>query len=269
METLLNQIDNKNEFTAFAYHMKGQPTLDLPVSMELDIITLPMREPHFMIISGNEHPEAVAAIRDWAHWVRTMAPPCHLVAGARIIVSDQDGTRNEPSMTRFSPSHRAGSSYTFATPYILISTELTPRRPSQSALRKQDDPTVDEYGRKITPLIGDEEVLRQIGVWSVHMADQLWPDEGEGSWSDRVWQSLRTDQDPSRVRADLHPIEEVLDAFVEFASCYLRNSHFQRLADMEACMFHTQEFARICSGELGAEIMERSDHLWTGKGAKG
>lgn len=115
----------------------------------------------------------------------------------------------------------------------------------------------------------EEEVMRQIGVWTIHMADQLWPGDGdEGSWSDRVWQSLREDQDPTRITTDLHPIEEILDTWVEFALPFLRNSRMVQLAFLEGVTFHTQEFARLLNGSLTAEIMEHADQLWA-KGSMG
>ncbi|RVH69143.1 hypothetical protein CN198_13830 [Sinorhizobium meliloti] len=264
MQTLLNQIDSSNTFPAFAYWMNGMGSSNDPVSTETEVITLPIKQPDFEIVAGDEHPEAPSFVRDYANMVRTMAPACQLLAGARIILEDQDGLYASPSWLGFGRGKRAGSNLAYSIPHILISTELTPRRPSATLLRRQVDPTVDEYGRKITALIGEEELLRQIAVWVIHEADRLWPGDGEeGSWSHRVWESIRADQDPSRLNEQLSPMDYILDAFVEFALAYLRNSRFQLFAHMDGVMYHTQEFARICAGELAAEIMEHGDQLWS------
>ncbi len=270
MTILANGLEKTEMLDGFAYSMKGEPDPARPVSSVLDITALPMREPDFEIIAGDEHPEAPSFMRDFADCVRTMAPPCQLPGGPRIILENEYGPYVSPSRMRIAKGRRPGSRFTFNIPHILVSTELTPRRPSQSALRRQVDPTVDEYGRKITQLFGEEEVFRQIAVWIIHEADRIWPgDEETGSWSVRVWESLRADQDPSRLNPDLQPVEEILDAFVEFAVTYMRHSHLKRFPFMEDVMFHTVEFARICSGELGREIMEHGDQLWTGKGPEG
>lgn len=265
MTVLLNAIDRSDQTTfAAGYSMQGEPDPARPVSKDLEVIILPIREPHFEIAAGDEHPEAPSFLRDYADIVRCMAPLAALMGGAKIIVQDGGRYQIVPSSLRFAPGQRVGSRLKYWLPYILISTALTPIRPNPSQMQRMANAPVDSFGRPITSLIGIEELLRQIGLYIAHEADRLWPGDNETpKWSDRVWQSLRADQDPSRIVSDLHPIEDTLDAFVEFALAYLRNSHLARLAVMDDCMFHTLEFARIVTGALGREIAEFGDQLWS------
>lgn len=264
MTMLHNGIEKSEQTTfAFGYSMKGQPDQWHSVTQELDILTLPIREPYFEIMAGDEHPEAPSFMRDYANMVRCMAGSCALMGGAKIVIQDGGKYRAVPSAMRFAPGRRPGSRLTYRQPYILISTALTPFRPTPSQVRKMTGNPVDSTGRPVTNLIGAEEVLRQIGVWAVHEADRIWPgDKNTSTWSDRVWQSLREDQDPSRMTPDVDPNEEILDAFVEFVLVYLRNAALARNAVMDDVPFHTHEFARIATGMFAREIAEHGDQLW-------
>lgn len=226
---------------------------------------LPIRQPDYEIISGDEHPEAHSFMRDYANMVRCMAGPCELVGGPTVHVPDDKGRRKAvPSALMLLKDRRMGSNLVYRKPVILISTALTPFRPTPTqAGRLNGDKVVDRAGRPITDLIGVEEVLLQIGVWAIYEANRIWPgDEDTPSWLDRVWESLREDEDPCRMTTGLDPDEEVVDAFIEFTLTYLRNAALARNAIMDDVPFHTHEFARIATGMFAREIAERGDQLW-------
>lgn len=78
-------------------------------------------------------------------------------------------------------------------------------------------------------------------------------------WCDRVWQSLRADQDANRLVCDLHPIEDILDG----SPSPISGTHLARLSVMDEIMFHTLEFAQIITGALGREIARYGDQSWS------
>ncbi|NEI24089.1 hypothetical protein GUK30_32605 [Rhizobium leguminosarum] len=247
----------------YAYYMRGQPDADRPVSMETEIIELPKLMQRYHVLPGDSHPEAASSVRDYAEIVRSMAPPCGLIAGPEIMIH-QEGRKfsEEASWLHFAKGTKPGSKYTFRTPQILISTKLTPKRPPQECMPDRGSP-VDAHGRKITNLIGREQVLLQVIHWIMIEADRIWPGDDETpKWTLRVWQSLREDQDVSMLEEQLTVEEQISNAFLTFALGYLQNSHFGRFAAMEDIPFHTKEFARIVVGLLGREIAEHGDQLW-------
>ncbi|ANL12055.1 MULTISPECIES: hypothetical protein [unclassified Rhizobium] len=244
---------------SFAHFMRGQPDPRREVSMECEIVQLPKLMPRFHILPGDAHPEAPSFVRDYAEIVRSMAPPCELIAGPKVMV---DKRGSVPSHLHYAKGKRPGSSYLFRKPQILISTMLTPKRPPQDVTPSSGVP-VDDYGRPITNLIGREQVLMRVINWIMVEADRIWPGDDElPKWSVRVWESLREDQDISMLEAELCVEEQIGNAFVTFALGYLQNSHFGRFAVMEDIAFHTREFARVVTGILGREIAEHGDQLW-------
>lgn len=251
--------------SAFGYWMPGQHAPDSPVPQEFEIMQLPIRKPDYEIMAGDEHPEARSFMRDFANMVSCMAGPCSLLGGPRPVMRDDNGNLLAvTSAMLFAPGRRPGSHLVYRQPLIMISTALTPFRLTPTQVRRANGgKVVDGAGRPVTDLIGAEEVLLQIGVWAIHEANRIWPgDRNTSRWLDRVWQSLREDQDPCRMTPDLEPIEEVLDAFVEFAVTYLRNAALARNAVMDDVPFHTHEFARIATGMFAREIAEHCDQLW-------
>ncbi|MBA1343903.1 hypothetical protein [Rhizobium sp. WYCCWR 11146] len=182
----------------YAYYMRGQPDADRPVSMETEIIELPKLMKRYHVLPGDGHPEAASFVRDYAEIVRSMAPPCELIAGPRIMVHKEGKTfSSKPSWLHFAKGKKPGSHYTFRTPQILISTRLTPKRPPQECMPPSGIP-VDIHGRRITNLIGREQVLLRVIHWIMIEADRIWPGDDETpKWTLRVWQSLREDQDVS------------------------------------------------------------------------
>lgn len=265
--TIIQALEKPEPTTfAFGYWMPGQPDPDSPVPLEPEVLELPIRKPDYEILAGDEHPEAPSFMRDFANMVRCMAGPCELVGGPTVQIPDGKGRRKTvTSDMLFVPVRKPGSSLVFRKPIILISTALTPFRPTPTQNRNMEGGKVaDSAGRPITDLIGAEEVLLQIGVYAIYEANRIWPgDKDTPSWLDRVWQSLREDQDPCRMTTDLDPIEEILDAFVEFALTYLRNAALARNAVMDDVPFHTHEFARIVTGMFAREIAEHGDQLWS------
>lgn len=248
----------KQKTFAFGYLLPGQPAPDNPTPMDFEIVELPITKPDFEIRSGDEHPEAASSMRHFAEIVRCMASPCVLIGGPKPFIRDGGKLAAVTSDLIYVPVRRSGSNLLNRQPYILISTALTPFRPTPSQVRRMNGSRVtDSAGLPVSDLIGVEELLLQVGVWAAHEANRIWPD-----WLDRVWQSLRDDADPSRIVAGLEPIEEVLDAFVEFAITFLRNAALARSAVSDDVPFHTHEFARIVTGMFAREIMEHGDHLW-------
>ncbi|MGO7266023.1 hypothetical protein [Rhizobium johnstonii] len=247
----------------YAFYMRGQPDADHPVSMETEIVELPKLMQRYHVLPGDGHPEAASFVRDYAEIVRSMAPPCELIAGPRIMVHKEGRTfSSKPSWLHFAKGNKPGSHYTFRTPQILISTRLTPKRPPQECMPPSGIP-VDIHGRRITNLIGREQVLLRVIHWIMIEADRIWPGDDETpKWTLRVWQSLREDQDVSMLEEQLTVEEQISNAFLTFALGYLQNSHFGRFAAMEDIPFHTKEFARIVVGLLGREIAEHGDQLW-------
>ncbi|WP_425624882.1 hypothetical protein [Agrobacterium radiobacter] len=264
--TMLQALDATEPTTfAFGYRMQGQPDPDSPVSMEHDVLGLPIRHPDYEILAGEGHPEAPSFMRDYANMVRCMAGPCELVGGPTVQVPDDKGKRKTvPSDLLFVKARRPGSNLVYRKPVILISTTLTPSRPTPTQARRANGgKVVDSAGLPVTDLIGAEEVLLQIGVWAIYEANRIWPGDDETpSWLDRVWQSLHEDQDPSRMTPGLDRDEEVVDAFIEFALTYLRNAALARNAVMDDIPFHTQEFARIVTGNFAREVAEYGEQLW-------
>ncbi|MGR9293615.1 hypothetical protein ACU8OS_35205 (plasmid) [Rhizobium leguminosarum] len=253
----------EQQVDSFAFYMRGQPDPTREVSMECEIVQLPKLMPRFHILPGDAHPEAPSFVRDYAEIVRSMAPPCELIAGPKVMVHKSGTTfTSKPSHLHFAKGKRPGSSYLFRKPQILISTMLTPKRPPQDVTSSSGVP-VDDYGRPITNLIGREQVLMRVINWIMVEADRIWPGDDElPKWSIWVWESLREDQDISMLEAELSVEEQIGNAFVTFALGYLQNSHFGRFAVMEDIAFHTKEFARAVTGILGREIAEYGDQLW-------
>lgn len=248
----------KQKTFAFGYSLPGQPYPDNPAPMDFEIIELPITKPDFEIRSGAEHPDAAASMRHYAEIVRCMASPCALIGGPKPFMLDGGKLTAVTSDLIYVPIRRPGSNLLNRQPNILISTALAPFRPTPSQVRKMNGSRVtDSAGLPVTDLIGVEELLLQVGVWAVHEANRIWPD-----WLDRVWQSLRGDVDPSRITPGQEKIEDVLDAFVEFAITFLRNAALARSAVSDDVPFHTHEFARIVTGMFAREIMEHGDHLW-------
>lgn len=264
--TLIQALEKPEPTTfGFGYSMPGQPDPDSPVPQEFEIMELPIRKPDYEIMGGDEHPEAPSFVRDYANMVRCMAGPCTLLGGPRPVMRDGNGRLQAvTSAMLFAPGRRPGSRLLYRQPIIMISTALTPFRPTPTQVRRANGgKVVDGVGRPVTDLFGAEEVLLQIGVWAIHEGNRIWPgDEETPKWSDRIWQSLHEDQDPCRMTPELDPIEEVLDAFVEFAIVYLRNAALARNAVMDDVPFHTHEFARIVTGMFAREITEHGNQLW-------
>lgn len=262
MDMLLNQL-TREEPVAVGYFVGGQPDPMRPVPNEIEFRVLPIMESEYHILGGDEHPEAPAFLRDYAEIVRTMARPCSLRAGAKIMVREGNVYKPKPSWLYYKREQLHGSRYVHRSPYILVDTSLTPTRPPQSCMPSSGRPA-DAHQRPITNLIGEEEVLRQVAAWNIHEADRIWPGDGDTlKWSDRMYQSMHEDQDVSRIdTAGLSPIEQIMDAFVQFAIVFLRNAALGRLAALDDVPFHTREFARIVTGLLAREIMENADDLW-------
>jgi len=264
MTMLTNGLEvAEQQMDSFAYFMRGQPDPARQVPMECEIVQLPKLMPRFHVLPGDAHPEAPSFVRDYAEIVRSMAPPCELIAGPKVMVHKSGKAfKSKPSHLHFAKGKRPGSNYVFRKPQILISTTLTPKRPPQECMPSSGIP-VDAFGREITNLIGREQVLLQVINWIMVEADRIWPGDDElPKWTVRVWQSLREDQDVSMLEAELPIEEQISNAFVTFALGYLQNSHFGRFAVMKDIAFHTREFARVVTGILGREIAEHGDQLW-------
>jgi hypothetical protein len=263
---MLQALDADEPTTfSFGYQVQGQPNPDIPTPIEPDVLELPIRHPDYEILTGEGHPDAPSFMRDCANIVRLMAGPCELVGGPKVQVPDERGKRKTvPSDLLFVKSCRPGSSLVYRKPVILISTALTPFRPTTTQARRANGgKVVDSAGLPVTDLIGIEEILLQVCVWAIFEANRIWPGDDENpSWLDRIWQSLHQDQDPSRMTTGLDRDEEVVDAFVEFAITFLRNAALTRLGVMDDIPFHTQEFARILTGAFARDVAEYGEQLW-------
>jgi hypothetical protein len=263
---MLQALDAAEPTTfSFGYVVQGEPDPDWQTPIEPDVVELPIRRKWCEITAGEGHPEAPSFIRDYASYVRLMAGPCELVAGPTIYVPDENGRRKTVTAAfQLIEKRRPGSNLSYRKPVILISTALTPFRPTPAQARNaKGGKVVDSSGLAVTDLIGVEELFMQIGDWAVYEANRIWPEDDENpSWLGRVWQSLRNDLDPSRMTTGLDRDEEVVDAFVEFAITFLRNSAVARLGVMGDIPFHTQEFARIVTGAFAREIAEHGEQLW-------
>ncbi|WP_173995746.1 hypothetical protein [Agrobacterium tumefaciens] len=226
-------------------------------------MTLPIRMPSYELTEGNMHRDAALAFKDYAAWCARMVPWSRVVAAPTINVADRAGAvQSFPSAIKFTAERVGGSGAAYRIANLLISSALTPSRRFSSRARRGADQSFDMADPSPSAVYGDEEMLRLIYQLIEHEADLLWPAEGgEMKWSDRISLDLSENEDESREDRQSSRADHRADAWVRFALAALDHPGIANLAFLDL-PFHTMEFARIWSGDLGREINESRDPFW-------